>query len=295
MSRVKHILWIALLAMALLVSACQKNARTTDASAATLSAAESVASAATLSAAESVASATTLSAAESVASATTLSETVRVTLPEGVSFYEAAKLLEKNSVCTAKAFFDAAQNYEVKSFAVKNDPNRCYKFEGYLYPDTYEFYRGANAKAVLVEILNNYRAKSGLPSDETLILASMLEREARSAEHMAKVAAVLQNRLALGMKLQTDCTIHYVEKYIKPNPLVASPERFAPLYNTYKCAALPAGPINSPGKQALRAAQSPAQGMDGYLFYFFGNDNTNHYSKTYEEHEAQMKIYGVQY
>jgi UPF0755 protein len=218
-----------------------------------------------------------------------------VTIPEGYTFYQVAALLETKGVCSAQAFYAAAQSYSVNSFTVRSDPNRCYKMEGYLFPDTYEFFRNAQAKDVLVKILNNYYQKSGLPGDDTLILASLIEREARSAEHQAKVSAVFHNRLAKGMKLEADCTILYVEQHIKPNALVSDPGRFAALYNTYKCAALPAGPICSPGRAAIAAAKNPAAGMEGYYYYFFGNDNTNHYSKTLEEHEAQMQQYGVQY
>ncbi len=224
-----------------------------------------------------------------------ISKTVMVTIPEGYTFYQVAALLETKGVCSVKAFFDAAQGYEVKSFNIKNDPDRCYKMEGYLFPDSYEFYRNANPTDVLIKILNNYYQKSGLPGDDTLILASLIEHEARSAEHRAKVSAVFHNRLAKGMRLEADCTIFYVEKHIKPNPLVSDPGRFAALYNTYKCAALPAGPICNPSRSAINAAKNPAAGMEDYYYYFFGNDNTNHYSKTYEEHQAQMKQYGVQY
>lgn len=221
--------------------------------------------------------------------------TVRVTIPEGYTFYQTAALLETKGVCSAEAFFAAAQSYEVKSFAIKNDPDRAYKMEGYLFPDTYEFYRNANPTDVLVKLLNNYYQKSGLPDDDTLILASLIEHEARSLEHRKKVSAVFRNRLAIHMKLDADCTIHYVEKHIKPNPLVSDPGRYAALYNTYKCAALPAGPICSPGRTSIEAAMHPDPDMEGYYYYFFGNDNTNHYSKTYAEHEAQMAEYGVNY
>ena len=224
-----------------------------------------------------------------------ISTTVTVTIPEGYTFYQIAALLEMKGVCSAQAFYDAAQAYEVKSFTIKNDPNRAYKMEGYLFPDTYEFYRNGNPTDVLVKILNNYYQKSGLPDDKTLILASIIEHEARSLEHRKKVSAVFHNRMAINMKLDADCTINYVEKHIKPNPLVSDSGRYAALYNTYKFVGLPAGPICSPGKTSIEAARNPATDMDGYYYYFFGNDNTNHYSRTYEEHQAQMKIYGVNY
>jgi UPF0755 protein len=180
----------------------------------------------------------------------------------------------------------------VQSFAAPAGQGVCYRYEGYLFPDTFEFYQGDDPEAALRKLLNNYAGKSGLPSYETLILASVIERETRSSEHMAMVSSVLHNRLEQGMKLQADATILYVENHIKKDALVSDPGQYAERYNTYKCAALPAGPICSPGRRAILAAQNPAQ--SGYLYYFFGNDNTNHYSVTYEEHKAAMEKYGVQ-
>ncbi|MDR1465798.1 MAG: endolytic transglycosylase MltG [Oscillospiraceae bacterium] len=218
---------------------------------------------------------------------------VRIVVPEGSTFYQIARQLDSKGICSEKAFYDAAQAYRVQSFTVPVRSDRCYHLEGYLFPDTYEFYQGSDPVEVLRRMLNNYAAKSGLPADETLVLASIVEREARSAEHMAMVASVFRNRLAKGMKLQADSTITYVEQSIKPNALVPDPGRFAALYNTYKCAALPAGPICCPGVRAINAARNPAK--SDYLYFFFGNDNQNHYSVTLEEHEARMKQYGVQY
>ena len=219
-------------------------------------------------------------------------QTVRVTVPEGSTFMQIANTLEKKGVCTAADFYSTAQNYTVKSFTVPATSNRAFKMEGYLFPDTYEFYQGEDAESVLRKMLNNYAAKSGIPSEKTLILASIIERETRSTEQMKMVSSVFHNRLAAGMRLDSDPTREYVNNYITGNPLVANQSKFAPLYNTYKCKGLPAGPICNPGARAIAAAQNPSSSE--YLYFFFGNDNQNHYSKTLEEHEAQMEQYGVQ-
>lgn len=219
-------------------------------------------------------------------------QVVSVSIPEGFTFYQAAQRLEASGVCSAKAFYDAAQSYQVQSFAAPFSPDSCYHYEGYLFPDTYEFYLGDDPEAVLRKMLNNYAAKSGLPDYDTLILASIIERETRSSEHMAMVSSVFHNRLDQNMRLQADATIAYVEKHIKPNPLVRNPGQYAERYNTYKCAALPVGPICNPSRRAIEAALHPSR--SDYLYYFFGKDSTNHYSVTYEEHEAAMARYGVQ-
>lgn len=224
---------------------------------------------------------------------TTQRQIVSVTIPEGFSFMQIAERLESKGVCSAKDFYETAQSYSVKSFSVPNSSDRCFRYEGYLFPDTYEFYKNDDPKSVLIKMLNNYAAKSGMPTDKELIIASIIEKEVRSESHMKMVASVFYNRLDQGMKLESDPTREYVNDFITGNSLLSSDtSKYASLYNTYKCK-IPAGPICSPGKKAIEAAQDPANSE--YLYFFFGNDNDNHYSKTYEEHEAQMKEYGVQY
>ena len=217
---------------------------------------------------------------------------VRVTVIEGWSFMQIAEELERKGVCSRKDFYQAAQNYTVKSFTIPSSPNRCFKLEGYLFPDTYEFYKNDNPINVIRKMLNNYAAKSGMPSDETLILASIIEREARSSKEMANVSSVFHNRLKAGMQLGADPTRDYVKNFITDNALVENAGKYAPLYNTYRCKALPAGPICSPSLRAIQAALYPSS--TDYLYFFFGNDNQNHYSKTYEEHNQKMKEFGVQ-
>ena len=95
------------------------------------------------------------------------------------------------------------------------------------------------------------------------------------------------------MKLEADPTRDYINNYVTNNSLLSNTGKYAALYNTYKCSALPAGPICNPGARAIAAAQNPAD--SDYLYFFFGNDNQNHYSSTLEEHEKAMQKYGVQY
>ncbi len=220
-------------------------------------------------------------------------ETVSVTVPEGYTFMQIANLLEQKGVCSAKDFYDAAQSYKVKSFTIPESSNRVFKLEGYLYPDTYEFYKQDKPTNVIIKMLNNYAAKSGMPSDDTLILASIIEREVRSQSHMAMVSSVFHNRLDAGMILQSDATREYINDYVTGNSLLSDTSKYAELYNTYKCSGLPAGPICNPSKRAIDAAKNPAS--SDYYYFFFGNDNDNHYSKTLEEHNAQMEKYGVQF
>lgn len=220
---------------------------------------------------------------------------VRVTIPEGYSFMQIAELLESNGVCSVKDFYEVCQSYSPKSFSIPSSSDRCFKMEGYLFPDTYEFYANDSPRSVLIKMLNNFHTKVGDIDDDTLILASMIEKEARSSEHMKLVSSVFRNRLETGgdyKYLNSDPTRDYVNKYITDNPLVAEQSKYAPLYNTYnKREGLPAGPICCPGLKAIDAARNPAE--SDYYYFFYGADGTNHYSKTLEEHNSQMARYGV--
>ena len=220
-------------------------------------------------------------------------KTVRVTIPEGYTVAQIAQTLEKNGVCGAKEFVSVSQSYSPKSFSVPSDSNRAFKMEGYLFPDTYEFYVDDDPQDVLIKLLNNYNAKAGGLSSQQLIVASIVEKESRSAENAALVASVIYNRLNAGMKLEMDPTRDYINNYVTNSPYLSSTGKYAALYNTYKCSGLPAGPICNPGSRAIQAALNPAD--SDYLYFFFGNDNQNHYSETYEEHQAAMEKYGVQY
>jgi len=221
----------------------------------------------------------------------TLSEIVTIVIPEGFTFYQVARRLEANGVCTAADFTAAAQAYQIQSFYAPISLQSCYRMEGMLFPDTYEFYKGDDPETVLRKLLNNYAEKTGLPDYGTLILASIIERETRSDSHMAMVSSVFHNRLKTGMQLQADATRAYVRDHIKADPLVKNPGQYEELYDTYICPALPAGPICSPGLRAIEAAKNPS--TSDYLYYFFGKDNTNHYTYTYDEHLMAIKLYGL--
>lgn len=220
---------------------------------------------------------------------------VNVTIPEGYSFMQIARLLEQKGVCSAADFYNVCQTYTPQSFSIPISDDRCFRMEGYLFPDTYRFYLNDNPRNVLVRMLNNFRAKVGDIPDETLILASIIEREARSDTHMKLVSSVFHNRLnnrSEFLYLNADPTRDYVNKYITDNPLVSNQSKYAPLYNTCgKRIGLPVGPICCPGLQAIRAAQNPAESP--YYYFFYGKDYDNHYSVTLEEHEQKMAEIGV--
>ena len=226
---------------------------------------------------------------------TTARAEVTVTIPEGYTFMEIARLLEQKGVCSVADFYAVCQSYTPQSFTIPISEDRCFRMEGYLFPDTYRFYVNDDPQTVLIRMLNNYRAKVGDLSDDTLILASIIECEARSDKHMKLVSSVFHNRLdkpSEFLYLNADPTRDYVNEFITGNPLVENQAKYAPLYNTCgKRIGLPAGPICSPGLRAIRAAQEPTPSP--YYYFFYGQDFDNHYSETLEEHEQKMQEIGV--
>ncbi len=173
--------------------------------------------------------------------------------------------------------------------------------EGYLFPDTYEFHVGEKPYNIFAKMLNQtqtvlsaYQACPGMTMDQVVTLASLIEEEAFTGDTRARVSAVLHNRLTSGKRLELDKTIHYVEWYIKP--LIQSADSntinaFNSYYNTYKCPALPAGPISNPGRLAIEAALHPAATND---LYFVTDAAGNYYfAATWEEHQANLKAAGL--
>ena len=192
---------------------------------------------------------------------TTEDPVVRVTFPEGLTAVEIAEKLEANGVCPAADFMEAVKDFDAvkDSYAclasVKNAAERAFALEGYVFPDTYDFYRGESAASALKRFLSNAnrkltderiaRAKElGYTIDEIVTLASIIQEEAGDPNEMPKVAAVMHNRLnspAYG-KLQCDVTINYVNDRITDSPYLSGDTSvFAARYNTYKVEGLPVG------------------------------------------------------
>ena len=244
-------------------------------------------------------------------SATTADPVVRVTFPEGLTSVEIAEKLEANGVCPAADFMAAVRDFDAVKDAyaclssVKNAGERAFALEGYVFPDTYDFYRGESAQKALSRFLSNAnrkltderaaRAKElGYTMDEIVTLASVIQEEAGDPNEMPKVAAVMHNRLkspAYGM-LQCDVTIHYVNDRITDSPYLSGDTSvYAARYNTYKVKGLPVGAICCPGIAAIDAALYPADTND--FFFVTDADMNYYYAETYEQHLANCKICGI--
>lgn len=243
--------------------------------------------------------------------ASTTSNIVRVTFPEGYSVTQVAERLEKNGVCTAEEFLTAVnpENPGESAYGLVRElasaEHRAYLLEGYVFPDTYDFYRNEPVSSVIGRFLKNSERKLtdeiktkaeslGFTVDEVLTIASIIQKEAGLKEQMTKVSSVIHNRLSASYnKLECDVTINYLEKYVIP---YLDPEsdtsRYNEYYNTYKCKGLPAGPICNPGIEAIEAAVNPED--TDYLFFVTDKEDPSiyYYAVTYEEHKANCKKAG---
>jgi UPF0755 protein len=181
---------------------------------------------------------------------------------------------------------------------------RKYVLEGYLAADTYEVYVTATEDDILRKLLSQTEAlfpaelqermeELGLSMDQTLTLASLIEKEAGQND-FAKVSAVFHNRLKAGMKLESDVTIHYVSG-VRKMALEGSDLTVSSPYNTYVNTGLPLGPICNPSPAAIRAALYPDQAMvaEKYLYFCAKEPESGqlYFSRTLEEHQRAVAAY----
>lgn len=171
------------------------------------------------------------------------------------------------------------------------------KYEGYLFPDTYNFLPGTQSDLIVERMQERYEEvvaplreriqASGHSEKEIVIMASILEKEARLPETRRMVAGILWKRLDIGMALQVDAVFGYIQGTDTFHPTLDDLKIDSP-YNTYLHRGLPPGPINNPGREAILAALEPTKSP--YLYYLTGKDGTMHYAKTFEQHVANKRF-----
>ncbi|OGH10472.1 MAG: hypothetical protein A2857_02135 [Candidatus Levybacteria bacterium RIFCSPHIGHO2_01_FULL_36_15] len=209
-----------------------------------------------------------------------------VTIPEGKRAEEIAKIL-KEKMPSYSSFWN--------KFLIEN--------EGYLFPDTYLIPKDADIDKIVSIMKNTFYQKiseSGLDKNKKdfsniIIVASLVEREAKLAEDRALVASVIYNRLNLGMSLDIDATIQYALGYQSDEAtwwkkeLSDNDKKVDSSYNTYLNVGLPPAPICNSGISSLLAAAKPAE--TDYLYYVSDTNGKNHYARTFEEHNLNIKKY----
>ena len=226
-----------------------------------------------------------------------------VTFPEGSNIYEMAALLESRNFYKAEEFLKACQDKALIQQLLGTDVS---SFEGYLFPETYHVTRFTPMKELIANMVQNFKSAFGeaenaaraagvpplLSRHETVILASMVEKETGAPVERPMIASVFYNRLRKNMKLQSDPTIIYgiwVDTGSYKQNLTRDDITRPTRYNTYTVPRLPFGPIANPGREALAAAMNPARSE--YLYFVSHNDGTHAFTKTYEEHARAVKAF----
>ena len=240
--------------------------------------------------------------------------TVDVMIPEGYNCAQIFALMEEKGVCTAAELEEYAASGTLDGYWFLSGVERGHKYclEGFLFPDTYEFYVGDEAEHVLRKLLNGFENrfsqsmvdkfvainnKTGLKLSlrDIVTLASMVEKEKASDPEGYEIASVFYNRLTHSGTyplLQSDATIKYDVDYRSKGLLVTDEQINASPYNTYVKKGLPAGPIANPGLASLNAALDP-EDTDYYFFIYDKSAGVHRFSKTYAEHNAWAKKLGL--
>lgn len=240
-------------------------------------------------------------------------------IPQNLPARELAKLLTFGAIDIWVTFPEGQrveQQAETLVEKLKTEDNDKYQFEkeqylkladeGYMFPDTYLIPKDASASAAVEKLRGTFDAKvpkslllkgiqNNLTENQIVILASLIEREAKSNEERPIIAGILLNRIKAGMPLQVDATVQYAKGYDSandtwwPNVTTADYASVKSPFNTYLNTGLPPGPICNPGLDSLTAAAQPAD--TDSLYYIHDAKGKIHYAKTIDEHEANVQKY----
>lgn len=206
---------------------------------------------------------------------------VEMVVPEGSDVFDIAEIVERHGLGSAAEFVKKAAGDE-----------------GYLFPSTYRFKRSEGIDQIRKTMHAQFdrvwrRIARGAPSRETVILASLVEKEAVLESERTRIAGVFTNRLRIGMKLDCDPTVAYAARLdgrwrgtIYQSDL-ESPHR----YNTYKHPGLPPGPIANPGEASLKAALKPAESKEIYFVADSEGSGAHVFSETLAAHEKAVAAY----
>ncbi len=241
---------------------------------------------------------------------------VRITIPEGYSISEIIELFKSKGMQNTKDMEEIIQNFEYDyqfthlldasledsdSAKYRLDSQYGYRLEGYLFPDTYDFYVDENAATTISKLLDNFNLKFdrsfyeratelGLSVDEVITLASLIEAEGNNVNDYAYISSVFHNRMNHPEKgtngyLQSDATVQYALGTHKSR-LEANDTDIVHPYNTYKVKGLPPGPICNPGYEAIYAALYPEK--TDYYYFITRSDGVTKYSRTYDQHMQEV-------
>lgn len=208
-------------------------------------------------------------------------DTIRITIPEGTNVADMAFILLKNLPdFNAPRFVSLA----------KND-------EGYLYPDTYDFYSNVKPEDIIKEMKENFNSKIatiskdlesfGKTTSDIIIMSSLVEKEAKNEKDRKIIAGILWKRLKIGMLLQVDAPFYYLTG--KTGGFTNDDLKIKSKYNTYLNKGLPIGPISNPGLITIVDTINPI--TTPYYYYLTGNEGLMYYAETYDGHLRNKNKY----
>lgn len=232
-------------------------------------------------------------------------KTITLTFPEGYTADQIIALLEENNVCsradlvTVMNTVDFSKDFDFIESITKPE-SRYMLLEGYLFPDTYEFYLGEEPESVIKKLLSNFDRKwtdnyaelaedRGMTVDQIIRLASIVEKEAVGAD-MPVVGSILFNRIDANMRLECDSTSIYISNNLS-GLSESDIEAYNSLYDTYSCSSLPVGAICNPGNDAISAVLNAPE--TDYYYFIHDVNNEFHVAKTLSEQEYNIRTYGL--
>lgn len=214
-------------------------------------------------------------------------EEIEITIKEGLSIDDIALVIEEKTNLSKEEFLNAVDKFDAKDYEFI----RGKSLEGYLFPDTYRFFKDVNPETVIKRMLDTFEKKA-LPylknkeafSDyQVLILASIIEKEVQNDSERKIVSGIFWNRLKIDMPLQSDATINFITKSGRSQSTIKDLE-IDSKYNTYKYKGLPPTPISNMGISSIDSAVNPTN--TNYLFFLTTLETpyTTYFSETYEQH-----------
>ena len=249
------------------------------------------------------------------------SNTVRVTFPEGSTIFQFARRVEEAGLCTADEFIEAANNVEAYAdipfwSRIEADPNTFMLGEGYLFPETYEFYKDDTPENIVRKLYEQFNDEItadmyarmdelGMSLREIITLASLIQEEAGDPANQADVSSVFHNRLQPDSpypRMGSDVTWYYLEDFVLPyyakqagvsdeegesvTPTEIKYAYFTGDSDPNSRVGLPAGPLSSPGRDAIHAALYPSD--TDYYFFLTDKNGKYYYANTYEQHQQNI-------
>ncbi len=226
-----------------------------------------------------------------------------IMIPEGYTTDEIINLFVSKGIGTKEGFVDVINNYAFDYWFIHelgenwSEDGRIYRLDGYLFPDTYQFYNNSSELTVVKKLLRRFNqifteeyrdqcAAMGYSVDDMITLASIIEKEAGAASEFFYVSSVFHNRLnnpAAFPKLESDATIVYAIQHETGERPNLTETTYETPYNTYTYSGLPPGPIANPSASAILAALTPA---NSNYYFFISDGGVTKFSETRAQHEA---------